>query len=101
MLPMMYVWHAGKLAMWSMGMADKRARRSGRQTEQPPSQGVTKVTVRLDELVAKRLGIESVMSGESQSQIANRVLGAYLSTWRLPSKVGGVVLPAENTESAA
>lgn len=82
-------------------MADNKARRSSRQTEQPASQGVVKITVRLDELVAKRLGVESVMTGESQSDIANRVLGAYLSGWRLPSKVGGVVLPAENTESAA
>ncbi len=82
-------------------MADKRSRRSGQQSEPLASSGVVKITVRLDELVAKRLGVESVMTGESQSDIANRVLGAYLSGWRLPSKVGGVVLPAENTENAA
>ncbi len=82
-------------------MADKRSRRSGQQTEPLAGSGVVKVTIRLDELVAKRLGVESVMTGESQSDIANRVLGAYLSGWRLPSKVGGVVLPAENTENAA
>jgi hypothetical protein len=82
-------------------MSDKRSKRSGQQTEQLASQDVVKITVRLDGLVAKRLGVESVMTGESQSDIANRVLGAYLSGWRLPSKVGGVVLPAENTESAA
>jgi hypothetical protein len=84
-----------------MGMADNKARRSSRQTEPLASSGVVKVTLRLDELVAKRLGVESVMTGESQSDIANRVLGSYLSGWRLPSKVGGVVLPADNTESAA
>ncbi len=82
-------------------MGDNRAKRSGRQTEQPATTRVVKVTIRLDELVAKRLGVESVMTGESQSDIANRVLGSYLSGWRLPSKVGGVVLPAENAESAA
>jgi hypothetical protein len=84
-----------------MGMADKRSKRAGQQTEPSASSGVVKVTVRLDELVAKRLGVESVMTGESQSDIANRVLGAYLSGWRLPSKVGGVVIPAENVENAA
>jgi hypothetical protein len=82
-------------------MGDKRATRARRQTEQPASTGVVKVTVRLDELVAKRLGVESVMTGESQSDICNRVLGSYLSSWRLPSKVGGVVLPNENAENAA
>jgi hypothetical protein len=82
-------------------MGEKRAKRASQQTEQPASTGVVKVTIRLDELVAKRLGVESVMTGESQSDIANRVLGAYLSGWRLPSKVGGVVPPTENTEDAA
>jgi hypothetical protein len=95
------MWHAGKLASRGNDMADKRARRSGQQTEPLASSGVVKITVRLDELVAKRLGVESVMTGESQSDIANRVLGAYLSGWRLPSKVGGVVPPTENTENAA
>lgn len=94
------------VACWQTGkrgndMADKRAKRTSQQTEQLASSGVVKITVRLDELVAKRLGVESVMTGESQSDIANRVLGAYLSGWRLPSKVGGVVAPAENTENAA
>jgi hypothetical protein len=82
-------------------MADKRSKRTGQQTEQLSSSGVVKITVRLDELVAKRLGVESVMTGESQSDIANRVLGAYLSGWRLPSKVGGVVAPVEINENAA
>jgi hypothetical protein len=82
-------------------MADKRAKRTGQQPEQPASSGVVKITVRLDELVAKRLGVESVMTGESQSDIVNRVLGAYLSGWRLPSKVGGVVPLNENAENAA
>jgi hypothetical protein len=91
-------WHHGKRGN---DMVDKRSKRTGQQSEQPASSGVVKITVRLDELVAKRLGVESVMTGESQSDIANRVLGNYLSGWRLPSKVGGVVLPAENTESAA
>jgi hypothetical protein len=96
--PMLANWHHGKRGN---DMADKRSRRSGQQTETLASSGVVKVTIRLDELVAKRLGVESVMTGESQSDIANRVLGAYLSGWRLPSKVGGVVLPAENAENAA
>jgi hypothetical protein len=82
-------------------MSDKRAKRSSRQTEQSASQDVVKVTIRLDGLVAKRLGVESVMTGESQSDICNRVLGSYLSSWRLPSKVGGVVPPNENSENAA
>lgn len=69
-------------------MSDKKTRRSTRQPEQSATPRVTKVTLRLDELVAKRLGVESVMTGESQSDIANRVLGAYLAAWRLPSKVG-------------
>ncbi len=82
-------------------MADKRSRRSSQQSETVASSGVVKITIRLDELVAKRLGVESVMSGESQSDIANRVLGAYLSGWRLPSKVGHAVEPVGSTESAA
>ncbi len=82
-------------------MAEKKAKRSGQQTETVALTKVAKITVRLDELVAKRLGVESVMTGESQSDIANRVLGAYLSGWRLPSKVGGLVVPTENTDNAA
>jgi hypothetical protein len=62
---------------------------------------VVKVTLRVDELVAKRLAVESVMTGESQSDIANRVLGHHLSSWRLPSKIGGVVLPSDNAENVA
>jgi hypothetical protein len=82
-------------------MSDKRARRSGRQAEVSATSGVVKVTLRIDEIVAKRLAVESVMTGESQSHIANRVLGHHLSAWRLPSKVGGVVLPNENADNAA
>jgi hypothetical protein len=69
-------------------VAEKKAKRPSQQTEQPATLELVKITVRLDPIVAKRLGVESVMSGESQSSIANRVLGAYLSGWRLPTKVG-------------
>jgi hypothetical protein len=92
---------AGKPAYWEIDMAEKKAKRSGRQTEATANDGIVKVTLRIDELTAKRLAVESAMTNESQSHIANRVLGNYLNAWRLPSKVGGVVLPAENTESAA
>jgi hypothetical protein len=82
-------------------MADKPTRRARGQSNPLPSPTHVKMTFRLDELVGKRLGVESVMTGESQSDIANRVLGAYLSQWRLPSKVGGVVGPVDSTENAA
>ncbi len=82
-------------------MADKPTRRARGQSNSLPSPTHVKMTFRLDELVAKRLGVESVMSGEGQSDIVNRVLASYLSAWRLPSKVGGVVPPNENAENAA
>jgi hypothetical protein len=70
-------------------MAGKQTRRGKQHADQSVHSGIVKVTLRLNELTAKRLGVESVMSGESQSDIAERVLSAYLSAWRLPSKVGG------------
>lgn len=86
-------------------MATKPSRRRRGQGESPAGCGVTKVTLRLTEQTAKRLGVEAVMSGESQSAIAERVLAAHLSAWRLPSKVGGLpdppVEPGGSAESAA
>jgi hypothetical protein len=92
---------AGKPAYRGVDMAEKKAKRSGRQTDVAANGGIVKVTLRIDELTAKRLAVESAMTNESQSHIANRVLGNYLNAWRLPSKVGGVVLPADNNENAA
>ncbi len=82
-------------------MGDRKAKRSSRQTEGTATSGIVKVTLRLDELTAKRLAVESAMTNETQSHIANRVLGEYLSAWRLPSKIGGVAIPADQNESAA
>lgn len=86
-------------------MAIKKTRRGGRQAEALANGGISKVTLRLTDLTAKRLGVESVMTGETQSQIAERVLSAYLSAWRLPSKIGGTTnVPGEapgSAESAA
>jgi hypothetical protein len=44
-----------------------------------------KVTLHLTIETAQRLGIESAMRRVPQSAIAEEVLAAYLSRWRLPS----------------
>ena len=82
-------------------MSKERARRSGRQAEVSTATKVAKITIRLDEVVAKRLGVEAVMTGRSQSEIANRVLGQYLEGWRLPSKIGATITPADPAVNAA
>ncbi len=70
-------------------MAGKATRRQGDRSAsgKSASGGPVKVTLRLTEMTAKRLGVQAVMTGESQSDIAERVLSAYLAGWRLPSNL--------------
>ena len=49
-----------------------------------------KVTLHLSVETAQRLGVESAMRRISQSAIAEEVLSAYLSRWRLPAVAGAV-----------
>jgi hypothetical protein len=51
----------------------------------PASPETVKVTLHLTVGTAQRLGVESAMRRISQSAIAEEVLAAYLSRWRLPS----------------
>ncbi len=86
-------------------MGRKPAKGPGRPSEASESQGLVKKTFRLSEMTAKRLGVEGVMTGESESGIVERVLAAYLHGWRLPSKTGGATPPpageADRAEDAA
>jgi hypothetical protein len=55
-------------------------------TSDSPANAITvKVTLHLTVGTAQRLGVESAMRRISQSAIAEEVLAAYLSRWRLPS----------------
>jgi hypothetical protein len=76
----------------------KEAKRMGRKaTGQRPgdlaeqdgashaSPRTVKVTLHLGVETAQRLGIESAMRRVSQSAIAEEVLAAYLSRWKLPT----------------
>ena len=74
-------------------MAGKPARRPRKPGEPPASPPLVKKTIRLSDVTAKRLGVESVMTGEAESAIVERVLAAYLEGWRLPSKIGGMTPP--------
>jgi hypothetical protein len=49
------------------------------------SPSTVKVTLHLSVETAQRLGVESAMRRISQSAIAEEVLSAYLSRWRLPA----------------
>lgn len=72
------------------------------QDAAPAVADVVKVTLRISGQTAKRLAIASVMSGESQSSIAERVLAAHLSGWRLPNRIGGpAAVPGESVGDAA
>jgi hypothetical protein len=51
----------------------------------PAGPGSVKVTLHLSVETAQRLGVESAMRRISQSAIAEEVLAAYLSRWRLPA----------------
>lgn len=82
-------------------MDAKPVRRGRRTADKSVNPATVKVTLRLSELTAKRLGVEAVMTGEGISQIADRVLSAYLSAWRLPSKVGGIPAPHINLTDGA
>jgi hypothetical protein len=86
--------------------AKKTGRRAGKlasgQDAMPAMPDVVKVTLRISSQTAKRLAIASVMTSESQSSIAERVLSAHLSGWRLPNRVGGpVAAPVESAGDAA
>jgi hypothetical protein len=50
----------------------------------PSIQTTVKVTLHLSVETAQRLGVESAMRRVSQSAIAEEVLAAYLSRWKLP-----------------
>lgn len=86
-------------------MAGKATRRSRRLADESAAPGTVKKTFRLADLTAKRLGVESVMTGEPESRIVDRVLTEYLSRWRLPSKTGGAesppIDPAARADDAA
>ncbi len=62
--------------------------REGSQPDQnddvPASTKSVKVTLHLSVETAQRLGVESAMRRISQSAIAEEVLAAYLSRWKLP-----------------
>jgi hypothetical protein len=51
----------------------------------PASLMTVKVTLHLTVGTAQRLGVESAMRRISQSAIAEEVLAAYLSRWKLPA----------------
>ena len=74
-------------------MGRKPSKAAGRAPGESESQGPVKKTFRLSDLTSKRLGVESVMTGESESAIVERVLAAYLHGWRLPSKTGSTPPP--------
>ncbi len=86
-------------------MAGKPGRKPRQNAESPPSSGFVKVTFKLSDLTAKRLGVQAVMTRESQSDIVEKVLSAYLSGWRLPSRVGAEpnlqLDPPDSAENAA
>ena len=82
-------------------MGKERQKRSGRQAESVAAADVAKITVRLTALTAKRLGVEAVMTGRSQSDIVESVLAQHLAGWRLPSKTIGVGTPPESSDLAA
>ncbi len=82
-------------------MARKSARGPGRPADEPESQGLVKKTFRLKDMTAKRLGVEAVMTGESESGIVERVLSGYLHGWRLPSKTGGATPPPAGDAGSA
>ena len=87
-------------------MAAKRAgRRAGRAANGHDGESsgldVVKVTLRLSGDTARRLGVESVMSGEPQSSIAERVLAAHLKRWRLPSTIEPAPAPASASADSA
>jgi hypothetical protein len=60
---------------------------SDQDGDSPASPVTVKVTLHLTVETAQRLGIESAMRRVSQSAIAEEVLAAYLSRWRLPTEV--------------
>lgn len=62
-------------------MARKAA---GRKGGKPAGVDVAKVTLRLTVRTARRLGVQAVMSGRSQSDIAEDILAAHLTIRRLP-----------------
>jgi hypothetical protein len=57
---------------------------SDRNGASPASPASVKVTLHLSVETAQRLGVESAMRRISQSAIAEEVLSAYLSRWKLP-----------------
>jgi hypothetical protein len=57
---------------------------SDKNGESPASPTNVKVTLHLTVETAQRLGVESAMRRISQSAIAEEVLSAYLSRWKLP-----------------
>ncbi len=82
-------------------MSRKSAKGPRRPVDESEGPGLVKKTFRLGGLTAKRLGVESVMTGESESGIVERVLAEYLHGWRLPSKTGGATpLPAGDADRA-
>ena len=80
-------------------MAAKR-QSAKRQSESAANPDVVKLTVRISSLTAKRLGVESVMTGKSQSDIVESVLAVHLAGWRLPSKAGVVGTYPESSDFA-
>jgi hypothetical protein len=61
---------------------------SDKDGDSPVSPVTVKVTLHLSVGTAQRLGVESAMRRISQSAIAEEVLAAYLSRWRLPAVAG-------------
>jgi hypothetical protein len=61
---------------------------SDRIEDSPVSTKTVKVTLHLTVGTAQRLGVESAMRRISQSAIAEEVLAAYLSRWKLPAVDG-------------
>jgi hypothetical protein len=74
-----------------MGRNDTERRQGGpsdRTEGSPGSTHTVKVTLHLTVGTAQRLGVESAMRRISQSAIAEEVLAAYLSRWKLPAVDG-------------
>jgi hypothetical protein len=86
-LPIGMCRHDGKEArrMGQKATGQRQGDRSDQNGAPHASPGSVKVTLHLNVETAQRLGIESAMRRVSQSAIAEEVLAAYLSRWRLPT----------------
>jgi hypothetical protein len=86
-MPIALCRHDGKEAkrMGSKGSGSQNGGSAIKRGGSEASPSTVKVTLHLSVETAQRLGVESAMRRISQSAIAEEVLSAYLSRWRLPA----------------